>query len=268
MTALQWLNANSYRKYPFKEDFVSELVASSDTLQIPDSFLLDLQWVAYSSAEPAGKVLTLYSITPADDSFRELLLQFKLGSSTFADISVPYTVTTAPMRVMRNGVQLSLVFGDGVGELLDSMSDIGSTDPYVVTPATSEQFEPALRILQNNHRVTGIVGDTDTSQVLTGKIYWQEGYNTRVTLSNAASVLRIVATPGAGAGVYCARMESDRSACSDILLAINELYADGTGSFKLTGGNGISITPDPDNNTLVIRTSANSDDVSCGVNNE
>jgi hypothetical protein len=263
---IQWLNANRYRHYPFKEDARLDFactVPTANSWVLPDSVLLDLQYVVYRAIVPDGAALRLYAVRAEDTDFNTLIFRFALGNTYFDDIIVPRTISTTPVVLTQDGVRLQIVFGaDGVNELLDQLETITDLRLYLATE-TAEHFEPITMTKQDKHRVNSLVGNTDESVAVSGDIYWEGGYNTCILLQPAMHRIRIMAEPGAGSGRYCGRIESDRPACDGILLAINELYADGYGKFQLTGADGIAIIPEPDEHRLTIKTCVTPADIDC-----
>jgi hypothetical protein len=154
---------------------------------------------------------------------------------------------------------IKAVFGEG----LLALADACPLDQDYYPTAGTVQLQPALALTQHRHRVNSLLGDASGSTQITGDIYWEEGYNTRIELSEAANQLRISAVPGAGAGYPCARRDTTRPWCDDILLALNGVYGDGTGGIELRGGRGISVEPDPDNNRIIVRTRIHGAEIEC-----
>jgi hypothetical protein len=204
----------------------------------------------------------------ADGAFDILTLRFQLGTTTFSDITVPRTIGTTPLTLVQDGVRLQVTCGaEGVNELLDTLQTAADTATHQAEAAVLDHFEPALCIMQDKHRVNSLIGDTLDSVTVDGAVYWEEGHNVRILLQPGPRRLRILAEPGAGAGHYCERREPARVGCDELLLAINELYADGYGRFQLVGGNGVTVTPEPTLHRLTIRANVAAEDIDCEANN-
>jgi hypothetical protein len=262
---IQWLNENRYRNYPFVEDHVPEYGALASGIMLPETLLLDLQYIAYRAIDPADSSLRLAEVQ-ASALFDTLTLRFELGTTTMTDIVLPRTISTAPSVVSHDGIRLEVVCGaEGVNTVLDELESAGDTSAY--TSSTYDHFEPALCIIQDKHRVNSLVGTATGSTPITGDIYLEEGYNTRILVHEGTQRVSILAEPGAGLGRYCDRTDPLRVGCDALLLALNELYADGYGRFQLRGANGVTVLAEPEHNRITVKTNITSDDVDCGAAN-
>lgn len=269
----QWLTNNSYRKYPIVEDVHPVYDLDGNNYALPDDFILDLQAVAYTPelAHSIRLAYITYAIDPSIPGGESLTLEFWIGTSSFpatliipVAAAIPYTTDIA-----NSDYRLTAVFGPGVKTVFDTMRDVGVrplTMPFlesVQPPEFYTMFEPTLVQMQNRHRVTSLLGDTLESIPVSGTVFWEEGYSTDITFLRNTRTIRISAVAGAGAGFPCNRLDEDLPSCSDQLLSINGLYADGLGNLHLTGGSGIRIIPEPENNRIRILTGTISN-LNCG----
>lgn len=232
-----WRNANNYRAYPFRDD-VDMTVTSTltgHTAPLPTNVILDVSGVLYDDANSTFALISVgkYDIT-------SMYATFKLGAHT-VQVVVPIGASLlAPVVVRSSHYRLSVVFGDGIFELT------WDNDTQCNIPV-----QPALLLVQNNTRVTLVGGQTGNTII--GRVNVLEGYNCRLTLlAGEIPVLRISAVYGAGAGVPCAALTGDVRQCQDTLLRINGLAGATSGDFMLLGGPGVTVTSDPDTQTITI----------------
>lgn len=251
MRRVEWLNANKYRSYPLVEDALLDM---SGGLTLGKDVLLDFKLTSFER-EACDVTLTSVGVTAT-------LLTFTFTYSgspggTFS-ITVPVNAATpyTAYLLSANAYRITAIFGSGIVEL-------GALTPGTYTLTYSPMIEPALLHFQDRHRLTSV--SADTGLPLTDVVYFEEGYNCSMQFLQASGTIRISAIRGAGAGLYCDDPPEGSIVCSDVLLRINGLAADDLGSFVLGAGNGVEITPDPDNHKIIVKTKSDiSDERKCG----
>lgn len=176
---IDWLNANSVRKYPLRED--AELWDDSRTFRIPNDLIVDLVWPvhAYASTDPSkfhiaaisifttGVVITLgYDGTP-------------IGSAT---ISVS-SFTRNSMHV----VQGTGNFFDSVGKLvigsLDTVLSSAGAYSFGVTDAPIEIT--AIRPMLRNLSALYVQNGTELSAPIQDDVILQAGRNMELRVVRA-----------------------------------------------------------------------------------
>lgn len=254
-TQIEWLNLNSYRSYPFVED--SDMSVGGDSfdpvLFVPDNAVLDYSGVQYGHI--AGNVvLSSYTVGVSDVTF-----VFELADTTTLSCIVPLAANF-PYRttVSAGDAAAAITFGTGVLTL----ATYGIRTYYMTTPPV---IEPALITILNNDRVNQLLSPVPASTPVVGDVYFKEGYNCRVTIVPVSNVVRIAAVLGAGKGQDCSVASESTVTCPKALLRINGLHGGSNGEFAIVGGESVTVTPDPDNHVIVIKSNADiSANIECG----
>ena len=248
---IERLNENSNRSYPFIEDSDMTAVSISNTIQLPANLIIDMFFVCYNHGYDS---LVLKSIE-IDGGGVTLTANFEYGLSSIAvpvsaAAAVPYQGEVIATDFYGNTTTLLRpVFGEGVAEMCAAYP--GET--FVVNDIP---IEPAKTAIQNKHRVTGITaGGMPGNDRLTGVIYIEDGYNIRTHISTQTNSLRINAAIGEGLGIPCVNLFPSPTNCDQLVYFINGLHPNWYGEFRLVGGPGITIEPDPANHKLIIHTS-------------
>lgn len=260
---VQWLNSNKYRAYPVVEDVVAVFAEPSGVgrFELPDSLLLDFQLTAYATLAGAVQLRSIW-LTHAESGLGELHLEFSAGAQRISELVVPENAAEPHIAQQRTAAYtLDAALGPGVASLAQSLA--AYPDGTVFTCTAPVPVEPALVGIQDRHRVASIVGDAPGSVAVSGRVYWEAGYNVILDLDTAARLLRIHAVPGAGAGFPCGRTGTQPD-CMAGLFALNGVYADAFGRIGLVGGAGFDIIPEPELHRITIRPAVAKADIDCG----
>jgi len=253
----QWLNANHYRKYPFIED--SDLMA--DTVEVPDSAIVDLRGVSYFHAVTPVRLISVQIIDPGGGSPRLVNFTFRYDGAvvypTFV-FSVPENAAFPFASTVHNSLvhHVTCTFGEGV-------ADLAQNTPGTYALNSLPRVEPALIGFQDKHRVVSVQAEGVGNDELSGIIYLEEGHNCSISVDTPNDRIRIAAEKGAGAGISCETLDPSLLLCPDVLLRINGLRAGDQGGFMLVGMDGVEIVPDPDNHVVVIRAKIPGDEIVC-----
>ena len=248
---VEWLNANQNRRYPFVDD---DPMVLDYTGQLPVDLVLDFQF-SIQQSDVQGAAAQLAEIDVAPDR-SALTFRFRVNSR-YLVVEVP-AAAVQPFTVDGTWVETGLIgnytvcFGEGCAAFASSQA--------VGVHNASAQIDPALILTHQNCRVDSI--GSPNGQQLQGVITVEPGYNCEPTTDG--TVLRFQAGQGAGAGQYCGDPLYDVLSCQNAWLWFNGQHASQDGNIVLAGGSGVQITPDPDNNTIVIQGSIGLANQECG----
>lgn len=245
---VEWLNANRYRRYPFRDD---TNLACTGGRELPNNVLLDCRLV---SCTAAVSLLTLLSVevTAGQSS---LLFCFGYGLHMFyvevpAAAAFPYQVAGSSA-----GFQYTLVFGEGC-------TTVFGYPVGVYNMTSTPVIQPALTVVQDRHRVDTVQATGEGQAVLSGLIYVEPGYNCDPTV--VPDSIRLSAGLGYGAGRYCERLLDAVVSCADAILWWNGQNASEDGNIEIRGGQGVDVDPQPENHRIVIRGSTALENLKCG----
>jgi len=260
---LNWQNTNRYVAYPIKED--SSLTDITGNLTIPNDFLMDFFATYYNAAESLVELKTI----DVDAGGTFMVVTFMIGGVTPAAFVVPANAAL-PFEgdfVIQVGnsitTRVNPVFGPGVLAILTEPSYYGNI--YTFTA----QLEPSVIAAPYKHSVTKVVAkniDIDNNEVVLpdvggNAITFINGYNSVIT-SNNVDTVSFTASLGAGAGQPCEPIY-DAIDCSCGIYFINGKHPDWLGNFKFEAGKYITVTNDPANYTITIKTSVREDSPKC-----
>lgn len=188
---IEWLNSNSYRRYPFVQDAVPMINGA----RIPDDFLLDFSLLDYTDGvvDTQATVVRLERVTLVGET---LSLRFLRGSDTYYSVDVPTTAAlpyTASIEVSTpiQHYHIRCTVGNGI---------------HTVTHGTVtglSDVEPVLVQYQTMHRVTALLGTAKDSIPVDGEVYLQEGYGVSIHIDRELDQVRFNGYPGGGAGYPC-----------------------------------------------------------------
>lgn len=261
---VQWLNSNKYRRYPVIEDLELRYVSGDgDALALPDDLFLDCRCTSYTHAGP----LQIASISQRHTGgLAELVLRFHVGTTMTGELAVPENAALPYAATVRtSALTLDLVIGPGLTALLTALSAYAEGTEFIWAGLGTPQFEPATFSDQTRHRVESLLGDAAGSVPISGRVYWEEGYNVALELDVATRSIRVHASPGAGAGRDCGELAGHPN-CGGGLFSVNGIYADALGRIGLAGGLGFSIIPEPSSHRITIKTNVGAADIDCGNN--
>ena len=232
---VDWLNANSQRKYPLADTATG--TDSSDSITLPDDFLVDLtvSIPVLAGVDPDGFHIKTVTIIPQG----AIIVLGHLGED-MAVISVNRATHTRyqPYRVVGQGD-----FYDAYGT-----ATIGSFDNVDQLPAgmytfthaegklTPTTVKPDIRGVSSIRFING----RETSDPLTGDIYVIAGRNTRFQV--AGNQVTLDALPlSENLAEECAC--EDAATAADCIKTINGVEPDENGDFTLEGMECITIEP-------------------------
>ena len=78
---------------------------------------------------------------------------------------------------------------------------------------------------------------------LDGGIFFADGYNVKVVLSESENSITFLAGIGLGEGEPCNWVDQGEPRCGDVIMAINGISAADNGTFTIQGGPGIAVIP-------------------------
>lgn len=223
---------------------------------LPLDFLLDLQYAAYTLRDG------LLSVQRVDVTVDTVLLVIRHTTrdgvtTTDQTITIPSNAAVPYRQTVTNAAcTVTTVFGEG-------LATVAAWGVGAYLPLTYMQLEPALLVAQGRHRVAAFLGDTLDSVLVTGDVYCEEGYNTKITITRSGNRVVVAAIPDAGAGRPCISDIPGAVACADVLLMLNGAYGGASGAAQLVGGRGVAIEPDPDAHEIRVRTTVMAGDISC-----
>ena len=242
---LEFLDENSYRRYPLAEDCP---VTSSLGYTLSDDVLLDLRVV---SRRELGTV-SLSSWTPATR-----VLSFSGISGQSFSITVPdLTSATLPLEASYlipdpqypefNDIQIRITFGPG------ALSLPQSSDPAVehVFSNTLVEFSAIMDLSGSLVNLLGVIRQAPASDfLLQGDVVINGGHFVRSSQSD--SVLTITTDPSGGQ-LGAQQEVVGSSPCSGVIFSISGVSPSSRGDFQLLGSKGVSTTTAPESNTVII----------------
>jgi len=153
--------------------------------------------------------------------------------------------------------RMTVTFGQGVADIATAYA----AGLYAMSDAPT--IEPALVVVQDDHRVLSILAAGAGMDSLFGTVYCEEGYNCRIAVLPDTNEVRISAIHGSGAGIPCDPLDPAVVLCNAVLLRVNGLQGGEEGGFRLFGGHGVEIIPDPDNHQLILRSRSDLSELTC-----
>jgi hypothetical protein len=233
---LEFINENSYRRYPLVEDCSA---VSNSGVKIPNDLIVDLRIVSRRNVpgfyiqryDHAGQTLWIYSL---DNQVQiPVSLSSVSGSDLPARISGHSQDTDYPDHAE---VKAVITFGQGV---INFMAANTSNVVFLPTQAPIEN-SCVIDISGSIVNLLGAIRQApNQSFLVSGDVAFNGGYNTRATQSGNDVIL--FSDPSGGQlGKY--RGQEGQSPCSGIVFSINGVRPDSLGKFSFIAGTGISIT--------------------------
>jgi hypothetical protein len=242
----EWLNANSLRNYPIRENASMLPVDSSGAVitdaRLPNNLIVDL---VVSSPVPAITDVFLYQLAYVGD-----LLTFVLHDNSgnqLASISVtPSTHTTYQGYAFSGSgtyddVRGKLVLGD-----LSTLRDDLAEGLYTYTVATAPFEAATIRPMLRGVRSMQIVNEDSESDFIYGHVKLFSGANVLLTYLPTYNAIRIDAIDGEGLTEECECPED--AASSNIVRTINGIPIE---DVEITG-DGQCVNVETEGNRLVI----------------
>jgi hypothetical protein len=234
--SLEWLNKNSLRAYPLKED--TSRFDITGTYPLVDDFFVDMVWVISTNKERRFflKFLSILGSVVTGTIYDES----DIPAATFAVDSATHT------RYKKYDLT-------GIGEYEGSKGKlvIGETDRLIANPQGSfefdllgAEFEPAT-IIPDIRSVSSLSKLGDPGEVfprLTEHVLIGGGFNTRVRIDEETNLIRIDAIDGVGLGPICDC--PDDFGLPECIAFINGIPGDEGFNFNIRGVGCISVTPE------------------------
>jgi len=244
----EWLNKNSQRSYPFRDN--TDLTLAGGGV-MPHSTILDFSATVYNGTIDQGFIrFTGYNIVVPPIGPNLVRMQFDSSYSINHTWNMDVPVNASfpfVMSYVSDEVVVQVVFGEGILELT------GAT--YPIAPA---YMEPCTILAQHNARVNYIEDDQGTR--LTGAIRFKSGYNAIVWVTYDG--LNITVRPGAGKGQNCT--PTSGSNCKNALYSINGINADESGNINIQAGAGLTLVSDENFHFVTLKLSQSAQELMCG----
>ena len=245
---IQWLNANAYRAYPFKEDSLLRIVETGKSLS--DDVLLDFQGVAFVPQQNLR--LLRIEVANAIPAYAILVFEYETSGITFELVVPPGNTYYEATAYVDNVHRVTCTVGSEIPDLV-------SAGPATYTLEDPPHIGTGLVSFQPEHQVFSVRADgTHYVTPLSGTVHIKEGYNCRVAVDGTRNRVRISSIHGAGEGISCEVISDDLLLCHETLLHLNGLNAGSMGEFILKGEDGVELVPDPDGHRIIIKASGSS----------
>jgi hypothetical protein len=233
-----WLNRNSFRNFPIKENCTLRDI--SDSVTIPQNLVVDLVLATPAVDERfyiqtiahTGNSMSLVIADSTDTPVADVTLAIPL-------INLPYTsALIEPVGGSTVFTGRIVVNTDGVEALL--LWPAGMTFTFNLA---SSEIEPGCLFPVPIDRVLS-AGKLSDPTVLVGDVKFKEGYNIRLERVDDDNAIQISAIEGAGLGPICKDQcegETGTAACTPIC-TINGVGPDENGNVALNGLNTVLVT--------------------------
>ena len=242
-----WLTQNAGRKYPLADD--------TDTT-IPDDAILEFRCTVRGFKLHGTPTARIYYIGSRNDP--------KLGFTKYADIEILDGPTGERIGTIQFNVPRSLIEGSCYTAVATNGGICGALTvqyafmripygPFNAVFSSTTVIVDDLKV--DSVQSAGSVESTDPTIThnptvrLTGRIVLAEGFNTEPYLDG--NRLRLNVVKKGGIGEWCQTTGSGQT-CSNVLFTINGERPGSDGDIRLTGENGVRVTPLPDEHALRI----------------
>ena len=250
----QWLAQNAGRKYPLPDDV--------DT-GIPDSAVLDFRCSVRGI--PAGAVPEAVMSVPEDP---DAPVTVRISCPGFSGAELKFAVPRDPARgsfhtlpASSDGAFGSLSFTAAVR----SAEAAGKSAKMAASTVTADslgvdsvQGIPRMSYAgEDGHRIDGacdavLTGGED------GTVELDIGANSDPYLDGRR--LRLEISKGGGRGEWCQRQGSDQT-CDNVLFTVNGERPGSDGDIRISGEDGVTVTPVPEEHALVVSIERSSADM-------
>jgi len=234
--SLEWLNKNSLRAYPLKED--TSRLDVTGTYLLADDFIVDLVWVIGTHKERRFflKLLSIFGSVITGTLYDES----GLPAATFAVDALTHT------RYKKYTIT-------GIGEYEGSKGKlvVGETEKLLSNPQGAFEFDLSGSELEPSTVIPDIRGVSSLSKLgdagevfprLTEHVLIGAGYNTRVRIEEALNLIRVDAIDSVGLGPICDC--PDDFGLPECIAFINGISPDAGFNFNIRGVGCISVTPE------------------------
>ena len=234
-----WLNKNSYRNFPIKENCSGQDVTGSVT--IPQNLIVDLvlatpavdQRFYIQSISQTGSSVSLVIADSANVAQAAVTVPVPLGNPPYTSVLIQpiggSTVFTGRLVLSQDGVNAILLWPAGMSFNFSLAS--AEIEPGCLFPV------PIDRVLS--------VGKLTDPTVLISDVKFKEGYNIKIERIEDDNAIQISAISGAGLGPICKDQctggTGPTSACRPIC-TINGVGADENGNVAVNGLNAIIVS--------------------------
>jgi hypothetical protein len=263
---IDWLNENEYRSFPLIEDFTRVTGGSAGGWELDNGVILDAQIVNNNSSFPTNSAnfnVLLKTIEHVTE-FGTRSLKFIFGDT--GNTFVTFTVTSPlnkvyPLYLRDPSTGSLLVLGEATKKIPMVATDVDgvATLSIPVEPSVCYDFTEAwlgvksIDSLDNKKTLTIVGNPTDSykpflplqpadpSNPLQGDVYFLEGYNFKVDMSDGFVNLYVGAEYGLQMECGLSFIASEYLDCDELVSYINGIPPDNKGNFRLLGGNNINI---------------------------
>jgi hypothetical protein len=233
-----WLNKNSFRNFPIKENCTLRDV--SDSVTIPQNLIVDLVLATPAVDERfyvqtishTGSSMSLVIADSSNTPVASVTIAIPLTNLPYTSALIEpigdSTVFTGRIVINNDGITSILLWPAGLSFTFDMAST--EIEPGCLFPV------PIDRVLS--------AGKFTDPEILIGNVKFKEGYNVRLERIEADNAIQISAIEGAGLGPICKDQcegETGTVACTPIC-TINGVAPDENGNLALNGVNTILIT--------------------------
>ncbi|MFC1453605.1 hypothetical protein ACFLQL_00305 [Verrucomicrobiota bacterium] len=262
MRTIEWLNLNSSRRYPLRDDcnYTTQLVGPGTEYLFQNDVLLDFKIITYDLA--IDKItLETFEVIDNSPAAKTIKLTFKLWYTDATTLLIYVTVpenAVCPYSTnafIEDTYNVKFVLGAGIVAL--------ATFPFGVYQFnTPPEMWESLIIMHHMHSVNIIKGTDAGSVDLNDIVYFEEGYGISIDTDIDDNSITIAAIPGTGKGFSCEKLPYVRD--NTITRSINGIKPGADGNLELTGIKGIKVTTDLTNHIVYITSTLDRTNVECG----
>lgn len=230
----QHLAQNAGRRFPLADD----------TVGMPDNVILDFRCTVFDLQAGETASASLQGVSD-DGEWTVVTVRAARGSAR-----CPLTFRF-PLRMVEGTAYTAMAEGEfAFGEMTvtAALSDAPWGPADVPFSAATVSGDP-LKVMSVQSAEEEDRGALPVTCAVTGDVLLEEGYNTEPYISGNAIKLNIY--KGAGAGEYCREISGDQT-CGNVMFSINGERPDVNGNVMITGSDGVSVTPRPQENAVEI----------------
>lgn len=231
----EFLNLNSQRNYPFKDDCSLIGKLGPDNYQLGRGFLLD----ATFTTNKTGLYLKYIHSTPTSLSI-EIWDYALVCTASVSKLSYHY-----PIKQKVSGIPGELIFGDisQFNSIIGSISFNSNRTIFLDKTIKRDIF----------NEVTSIVNKNDLQSLL-NVVELREGYNVKFELDHDENKIIIHARQGEGKGIFCGEECPEPAYCNGIIKTINGISPDEKGKFIMAAELHATLENFPNINKIIVGT--------------
>ena len=236
---IEWLNANSQRKYPLRDD--ATLKDTTGTVAIPNDLIVDMTWPINAGLNVDPTLFHIYGLIVFGTG---VTIELGYNGSKIAEAVISLNTFVTNNQYLLQGID---PFSDSVGKIV-----VGSLTNTLKIPGRY-LFTVAASGIQPRCVVPSIAGVTsiklrngsDVTEAIQGDIVFQAGtnfqlsYDLRTGTPSDPHIITFSAISGEGLNQDCSCIPTDNLPC---IKTINGIGGDTNGNFNLTGSDCIEVT--------------------------